>query len=1488
MSYEQKQQDPYAEFNATGATEDDTPSPKKAPKVAQPTVEKPAGEEKPAPPKSGDPYAEFNHTQGNAPSKGKSEDYDAPGKVSSFIGSLIPEGAVRPLEWAEKHIVHPPEVMATEGGHILRAKALDVLGEETASDEQYEALANNPLRNNILRAQAEKEHPIISGVVGGAAELGGNIIADPRNWPMMGAGAMKPVFKKLLAGGFGTLMAKGTAEGVKDLYDNWGDMTPEQRSAAITKLGLSAYFTKKAADEAGVSKPITENLINPTVRGGAKVADVALKHPRATGAIAGTVVGGPIGGVLGAGGGGVAGTVGGHILKSVLPEGGMPESALNYGLEPAQAKTATAERALNAAQKEFNKASSEYDAHFNGNPDNVPPKVADRLEAATKELQRAKANHADAKAAAIGKPAEVIPTKAEKPSPWNTEPTPEQPLIPPSARPGARYRGMDKIAEAPAMTPVDTVGKGVSKSGTSPPAEELIPSKPSAARPTSDEPIPTKTAPEAKPFDLSKPVEKPMGLRKEGAELSPEALEAQPSVRQKVFELGNEDLDKLARAHGIDPSEPQYSRSKEMRGESRRQTGREKLANDIVATIGDDEMQNLGRAADGLKDNPDMASKAVKERAKAIFPRLRGPVDEFGNPRISGGAPEAVESDQLISPSEDTTGKGFSKSGTSPPAQRPTQMNPKYLREWLKFLWQDESGFLKIPGTGGSEPPATWKGTPEEWRGSRRAINKAAAASRPAPIDLGEGENPWITSPEEGKWTGTTKETQAAAEYRNRATEEEHDRAVQTLVDRGKSRAEAERIVSRSEKELIPARTPEALSKGGVTDTSDQSLVKIADPNSRFSKAIKKTIKSQGVPADEVDDIAMDVLSDFINEVRSGWKPENAKVGSDISADVGSWLNTAAKNRAIDWMREGTEVPGRRVDDVVHPATGEVIEHGTGRTLKRRAEQLPEDHTTNANTGKIVERQLIQRGQGKLSWLKGDTLPEESSPVSDSSLKARALREHLATYPQDAAFLNEVQSVSGHGGATYDTNFRLSRENAAAIGKKFGLSAAKVRERLGDISRSVQSRYFGETPTPRPFERIEEGGTPSPFGRITTEKAPTVAKPTETYGHAEGFAQGTEKATSGEVREDLGAGRTLPLIPPTEAELIGRFSNIADATRRGELIPSTGTARAPVDLDAASRQRLHTAEMQVQEAQDALDGAKPGSAAARRAKAALEDAKDRLNLIRNKPVSGGSQGAMPQIDTSNFHQLESQVIPAVRREAARYGLELVPSKEESGTANVAAVRKSAGLPQTGAEISEEAKATLGNQKPVAASSEAAARLRERANVNAEYSAEPKESVYRVDADGNVVESNGTEHSVKLTGSKGEHLGGVRSIEYDDQPNVLHIVESESKASKGSKVGRDKGYAKLLDKAEQLAQRRGVEVTVVGDKPGLRSEAADKTWRDLKRVHGFDVKWNADGQPSVTFTPRKPVQSVPLPKSMGGGAEPAASETFLSRILKHNK
>ena len=78
--------------------------------------------------------------------------------------------------------------------------------------------------------------------------------------------------------------------------------------------------------------------------------------------------------------------------------------------------------------------------------------------------------------------------------------------------------------------------------------------------------------------------------------------------------------------------------------------GRDQLAADITEQMSDDEKTNIGRNAERLNtegtfQNKDMTGKSKAERAESLFPRLRGPVDEAGNPKVSGGSQGAdVES----------------------------------------------------------------------------------------------------------------------------------------------------------------------------------------------------------------------------------------------------------------------------------------------------------------------------------------------------------------------------------------------------------------------------------------------------------------------------------------------------------------------------------------------------------------------------------------------------------------------------------------------------------------------------------------------------------------------------------------------------------------------------------------------------------------------------------------------------------------------------
>ena len=161
------------------------------------------------------------------------------------------------------------------------------------------------------------------------------------------------------------------------------------------------------------------------------------------------------------------------------------------------------------------------------------------------------------------------------------------------------------------------------------------------AAPKANEPAAPKAKEEPKVEEKKEPV---MTRTEEGREQPKSAAEYHPAVQQKVSELSDENLRKLAKAHGLNPDEYDFK----ARDEGRHRVERDQLAKDITAQMGDDEKINLGRAAEqtekqGLFQGADTSAKGRASRAEKMFPRLRGPVDEYGNPKISGGAPEAGE-----------------------------------------------------------------------------------------------------------------------------------------------------------------------------------------------------------------------------------------------------------------------------------------------------------------------------------------------------------------------------------------------------------------------------------------------------------------------------------------------------------------------------------------------------------------------------------------------------------------------------------------------------------------------------------------------------------------------------------------------------------------------------------------------------------------------------------------------------------------------------
>lgn len=119
------------------------------------------------------------------------------------------------------------------------------------------------------------------------------------------------------------------------------------------------------------------------------------------------------------------------------------------------------------------------------------------------------------------------------------------------------------------------------------------------------------------------------------------AQTAEGPVAEQVGNLRDAKLKELAKAHGIDPENYDFK----LRDDNRHRVDRNNLVQDVVAKMSDDEVQNLARNVE--RSGPDTAHKAIADRAESIFPRLRGPVDEFGNPKVSGGSQEATASSKV-------------------------------------------------------------------------------------------------------------------------------------------------------------------------------------------------------------------------------------------------------------------------------------------------------------------------------------------------------------------------------------------------------------------------------------------------------------------------------------------------------------------------------------------------------------------------------------------------------------------------------------------------------------------------------------------------------------------------------------------------------------------------------------------------------------------------------------------------------------------------
>ena len=119
------------------------------------------------------------------------------------------------------------------------------------------------------------------------------------------------------------------------------------------------------------------------------------------------------------------------------------------------------------------------------------------------------------------------------------------------------------------------------------------------------------------------------------------------------------------------------------------------------------------------------------------------------------------------------------------------------------------------------------------------------------------------------------------------------------------------------------------------------------------------------------------------------------------------------------------------------------------------------------------------------------------------------------------------------------------------------------------------------------------------------------------------------------------------------------------------------------------------------------------------------------------------------------------------------------------------------------------------------------------------------------------------HQVTARNPKGESVALVTAREEAGNPNLRTIHFSSGGHGEGLKA-----YARLAEATKDEANRIGKPVTLQGDAPDDMSASARRTWVKLGEQHDYDVQWDKDNRPHVTFYPE--------PKG-GLGAEAAIKE-----------
>ena len=183
---------------------------------------------------------------------------DTPEAQAARLGNMVPESVTPLLSWFQRHINDPLNRMARAGSTFGKEVGQNVVTGATLLQHSPDWLAATlpspygpkPPVSITPEQQAQQEHPISSGVASAVGGVVGGTVADPRNWPLLASSTARPLLQRLISGGFGVQMGKGTLDAAQQLYHNWDNLSPQQRAELITEGGISGVMATAAATHA--------------------------------------------------------------------------------------------------------------------------------------------------------------------------------------------------------------------------------------------------------------------------------------------------------------------------------------------------------------------------------------------------------------------------------------------------------------------------------------------------------------------------------------------------------------------------------------------------------------------------------------------------------------------------------------------------------------------------------------------------------------------------------------------------------------------------------------------------------------------------------------------------------------------------------------------------------------------------------------------------------------------------------------------------------------------------------------------------------------------------------------------------------------------------------------------------------------------------------------------------------------------------------------